>query len=124
MLAILTEANPILRTIDADGNHIVIVTLLRGEKALLLEEDFNRIIAQGYSPLWRMARARDGSCYVAIYGRSGRAAKFRPAIADLVVERKRSQPLPVHLDNDPLNLRRDNLLIPQKQGGGQNPRPA
>ncbi|WP_018185174.1 hypothetical protein [Kaistia granuli] len=124
MLAILTEANPIQRTIDGDRNHIVIVTLLRGEKALLLEEDFNRIIAQGYSPLWRMARARDGSSYVAIYGRSGRAAKFRPAIADLVVERKRSQPLPIHLDNNPLNLRRDNLLIPQRQSGGQNPRPA
>lgn len=119
MLSILAEANPILRTVDEDGCSIVIVTLMHGEKARLFREDFDRIMSEGYSPLWCMSSTREGDRYVAVYGRPSKGPKFRPAIADLVTSRKRSQPRPTHVDRDPLNLRRDNLLIRQKPRGAR-----
>ncbi|PPE80328.1 hypothetical protein C3941_09190 [Kaistia algarum] len=103
---------PINRTADEDGSAIVVVTLMGGKKARLFAEDFDRLMEEGYSPVWDVSSSRSAP-YVFIRGISTkRVPMLRPAVADLIVHRKRRQNPATSRDGDPLNLRRDNLFIP------------
>lgn len=122
MMPLLMEIEPISHTVDTDGQRVTIVTLVDGQKAKLFSDDFHRIMAAGYSPLWRLTHA-NGIPVVALrlqtLGPSGlRGRKLRTivtSIADLITRKRSKDCRPVHVDGDPLNLRRDNLCLPRSR---------
>lgn len=92
-----------VRSIDADGREVVLVQLANTDKfAKLFPEDWERIVAAGYSPNWawncRAVRIPD---YRANTLRAPRI------IAGVTGSHLRV----VQKDRNPLNLRRDNLIV-------------
>ncbi|MDB5409356.1 MAG: hypothetical protein JWL84_4268 [Rhodospirillales bacterium] len=99
----------ITRTIDHDGERIVLVPVINSRlPAKLSACDYDRLIAAGLSPRWTFNPAAPGRCYVRAPG--GKATGNLALIARLVAEVGAGQCVK-YADGDRLNLRRENLLI-------------
>jgi hypothetical protein len=89
----------ITHEMDEDGETpIVLVPLVNSDgKAILYQEDFNKLIALGLDPRWRI---NQGQVYV--------RGKKKISIARLILDTQEHERVS-YRDKDPLNLRRNNL---------------
>lgn len=100
-------------TTDADGQQLVHVALANTDRrATLYAEDYDRILAAGFSPCWSITSTGGRFEYVLVAARSPANGKRSLTVARLVAEAGKGQRVG-YSDNDRLNLRRDNLTINQ-----------
>jgi hypothetical protein len=100
-------------TTDADGQQLVHAALANTDRrATLYAEDYERILAMGFSPCWSITSTGGRFEYVLVAARSTANGKRSLTVARLVAEAGKGQRVG-YLDGDRLNLRRDNLTINQ-----------
>lgn len=98
-------------TIDPDGNRLAHLPLAHtSERATLYADDYERVVADGYSPCWSFASTGGRQKYVLVNARSPNNAPRSFTVARLVAEAGKGQ-LVSYADGDRLNLRRENLLL-------------
>lgn len=108
-------------TTDADGQQLVHVALANtDQRATLYAEDYQRLMAAGFSQHWSLNDNGNGSAYVKANGRraDGRQTKLR--IARLIAGAGKGEHVRF-ADSNTLNLRIDNLRIqraPARYGCG------
>lgn len=98
-------------TIDPQGNRLVHLPLANtSERATLYAEDYERMVADGYSARWAIASTGGHHKYVLVNARSPGNGKRSLTVARLVAQAGRGQ-IVGYADGDRLNLRRDNLRV-------------
>lgn len=98
-------------TTDADGNRLVHVALAcTHERATLYAEDYERVIADGFSPYWAIASTGGRQRYVLVQARSPSNVGRSLTVARLVAQAGKGQRVG-YSDGDRLNLRRENLVL-------------
>ena len=94
---------------DHDGQAIALVPLANHSKpAKILQEDLEFLLVAGYSDQWTFNQAGSGYSYVrcAVSNRRGNLA----SVARLILNAPRGRVV-TYLDDNRLNLRRDNLRL-------------
>jgi hypothetical protein len=97
--------------LDIDRKEIVLIPLANhSEPAKILREDFDALLAAGYSSSWTFNAADSRSKYryvrCGVWKRRGQLA----SVARLILNSPRGRVVK-HRDGDRLNLRRDNLFL-------------
>ena len=104
---------------DRDGEAIALVPLANHTKpAKILREDLEHLLAAGYSDQWTFNQAGSGYSYVrcAMSHRRGNLA----SVARLILNAPRGRVV-TYLDENRLNLRRDNLALKPGNAKGATP---
>lgn len=103
-------------TTDQDGQRLAHVELANTDhRATLYAEDYQRLIAAGFSSCWSLTDVGRGLRYVLCSARTltpGRKGRRSMTVARLVAEAGRGQQVR-YLDGNRLNLRRENLAFEQ-----------
>lgn len=98
-------------TTDADGNRLAHIALAHThERATLHAEDYERVLAQGFSPYWAIASTGGRHRYVLVQARSPSNVGRSLTVARLVAQAGKGQRVG-YADGDRLNLRRENLVL-------------
>ncbi|MFK2904839.1 hypothetical protein ISP17_12820 [Dyella ginsengisoli] len=98
-------------TADADGNRLAHIALAHThERATLYAEDYERVLAQGFSPYWAIASTGGRHRYVLVQARSPSNIGRSLTVARLVAQAGKGQRVG-YADGDRLNLRRENLVL-------------
>ncbi|MGN6383168.1 MAG: hypothetical protein ACTHMK_11265 [Dyella sp.] len=98
-------------TTDATGRRIAHVGLSgTKERAKLLAEDLDRIVAAGYSLLWSFTATGRNRRYVLLQAINPKGRKRTLTVARLITKAGRGQ-IVKYLDGDRLNLLPENLLV-------------
>lgn len=100
---------PTTFTIDADGQRLAHVALANSQqRATLYADDYERLIAAGFSRFWKLTADGCGSAYATLNAHTREGHNREVPIARLVVEAKRGERVR-STDGQTLNLRRENL---------------
>ncbi|OZB59014.1 MAG: hypothetical protein B7X39_13020 [Lysobacterales bacterium 14-68-21] len=106
-------------TTDASGRRIAHVALSgTTERTKLLADDLDRILADGYSPLWSFTITGGDRWYVLVPANNPKGRQRTLTVARLVAQAGRGQ-IVKYADGDRLNLLPENLLV--KEGTAWTP---
>jgi hypothetical protein len=95
----------IIHSLDDDGEPVVTVSLTNTDKkAVLYQEDYNKLIEQGLDPRWKFLQNR-----VVLRG------ERKIAISRLIMKAGKGDIIK-YLDWNPLNLKRTNLMVAKGAG--------
>ncbi len=98
-------------TTDADGNRLAHIALAHThERATLHAEDYERVLAQGFSPFWAIASTGGRHRYVLVQARSPSNVGRSLTVARLVAQAGKGKRVG-YADGDRLNLCRENLVL-------------
>lgn len=92
-----------IRSTDRDGKAVLLVPLANSDKvAKVFPEDYDRLIARGFSPNW---------CWNVRTVKVSDWKHNTPRVARLIMDVEGPAFHVRHRDGDPLNIRRDNLIV-------------
>jgi len=92
-----------IRATDRDGKAVLLIPLANSDKlAKVFPEDYDRLIARGYSPNW---------CWNVRTVKVSDWKHNTPRVARLIMDVQGPAFQVRHRDGDPLNIRRDNLIV-------------
>jgi len=98
-------------TTNADGQQLVHVTLANsGQQATLYAEDYQRLMAAGFSPCWGSTADGQTHTYPTLWAYTDKGASRKVPVARLIVLAEAGQ-IMRYADGNPLNLRSENLKL-------------
>lgn len=98
-------------TTDADGQQLVHVALANSnQRATLYAEDYQRMMAAGFTRHWQHAKDGRGNAYATLGAYNPKGVDCLVSVARLIAQAKAGQSVR-YADGNPLNLRTENLKL-------------